>query len=122
MALTYNNIISGDYENERDIYDEDCEFMDADKKHGSYYIGLCGYVKNQEEPILHSSISANAFFNNKHSDVLKYLRDYSTTMVDKPVIDIMKLCVDDRQTYNVIIKTHWLRVFQRKCRLFIKCH
>uniref|UniRef100_A0A6C0F0Z2 Uncharacterized protein n=1 Tax=viral metagenome TaxID=1070528 RepID=A0A6C0F0Z2_9ZZZZ len=99
-----------------DIYDEDGEFMEADKANGAYYIGLCGYVPEQPEPLLLSSISANAFFNNTHGDILEYLRDYSTTRVDKPAIDIMKLCVDDRQTYNVVVKTHWLRLFQRKCK------
>ena len=98
------------------IYDEDGEFMEADKADGSYYIGLCGYVPDQPEPLLLSAISANAFFNNTRGDVLDYLRDYSTTRVDNPAIDIMKLCVDDRQTYNVVVKTHWLRLFQRKCK------
>ena len=99
---------------EYDIYDEDGEFMDAEKVDGSYYIGLAGYVKNQTEPILLSSISTNAFMTNEHSDVLEYLTDYSTSRVTKPELDILKLCVDDRQTYNVIIKTHWLRLIQRK--------
>jgi len=98
------------------IYDEDGEFMEADKANGSYYIGLCGYVPDQPEPLLLSSISANAFFNNTRGDVLEYLMDYSTTRVDNPAIDIMKLCVDDRHTYNVVVKTHWLRLFQRKCK------
>jgi len=35
-----------------DLYDEDGEFMDAEKTDGSYYIGLAGYVPNQPEPIL----------------------------------------------------------------------
>ena len=107
---------SGSDSDSGDIYDEDGEFMEADKANGAYYIGLCGYVPEQPEPLLLSSISANAFFNNTCGDILEYLRDYSTTRVDKPAIDIMKLCVDDRQTYNVVVKTHWLRLFQRKCK------
>ena len=97
-----------------DIYDDDGEFMDAEKTDGSYYIGLAGYVENQSEPILLSSISANAFLMNGHSNVLEYLTEYSTSRVATPKLDILKLCVDDRQTYNVIIKTHWLRLVQRK--------
>ena len=113
----YNSDIDSEtvamYEN-RDLYDEDGEFMDADKTDGSYYIGLAGYVPNQPEPILLSSISPTAFLMNGHSDVLGYLAEYSTTRVGNPQLDIMKLCVDDRQTYNVCIKTHWLRLVQRK--------
>lgn len=97
-----------------DIYDDDGEFMDAEKTDGSYYIGLAGYVENQSEPILLSSISANAFLTNGHSDILEYLTEYSTSRVANPGLDILKLCVDDRQTYNVVIKTHWLRLVQRK--------
>ena len=99
---------------DHDLYDEDGEFMDAEKTDGSYYIGLAGYVPNQPEPILLSSISPSAFLMNGHTDVLGYLAEYSTTRVGNPQLDIMKLCVDDRQTYNVCIKTHWLRLVQRK--------
>ncbi len=108
--MTYCETENGVY----DIYDDDGEFMDADKTNGSYYIGLAGYVKNQRDPILLSSISATAFMANEHSDVLEYLTEYSTSRVVNPGLDILKLCVDDRQTYNVVIKTHWLRLVQRK--------
>ena len=97
-----------------DIYDDDGGFMDAEKTDGSYYIGLAGYVENQSEPILLSSISTTAFMENEHDDILEYLTEYSTSRVAKPELDILKLCVDDRQTYNVVIKTHWLRLIQRK--------
>ncbi len=99
---------------EHDLYDDDGEFMDADKTDGSYYIGLAGYVPGQTEPILMSSISPNAFLTNGRTDVLNYLTEYSTSRVRNPQLDILKLCVDDRQTYNVCIKTHWLRLVQRK--------
>jgi hypothetical protein len=101
-------------ENEKDIYDDDGEFMDAEKTDGSYYIGLAGYVENQSEPILLSSISPSAFLTNGHSDILDYLTEYSISRVANPELNILKLCVDDRQTYNVVIKTHWLRLVQRK--------
>ena len=110
----YENENENENENKKDIYDDDGEFMDAEKTNGSYYIGLAGYVENQSEPILLSSISANAFLMNGHSNVLEYLTEYSTSRVATPKLDILKLCVDDRQTYNVIIKTHWLRLVQRK--------
>ena len=97
-----------------DIYDDDGGFMDAEKTDGSYYIGLAGYVENQSEPILLSSISTTAFMENEHDDILEYLTEYSTSRVANPALNILKLCVDDRQTYNVVIKTHWLRLIQRK--------
>jgi hypothetical protein len=99
---------------ENDIYNDDGDFMDADKTDGTYYIGLAGYVKGQREPILMSAISPVAFMANVHYDILDYLVEYSTSRVSRPRLDILQVRIDDRQTYNVCIKTHWLRLVQRK--------
>jgi hypothetical protein len=97
-----------------DIYDLDNEFMDADKVDGEYYIGLAGNVENQTEPILLSAISTVAFMRHNSADVLRYLMDYSaSSVITNPEINIVKLSIDDRQTYNVTIKTHGLRTLQR---------
>lgn len=59
IIVSRTEVYENDNENKKDIYDDDGEFMDAEKTNGSYYIGLAGYVENQSEPILLSSISAN---------------------------------------------------------------
>jgi hypothetical protein len=102
------------YGSEYDIYDDDGEYMETEVKHGSYYIGLAGYVKGQIEPILMSTISPRAFMLHDHSIILEYLTAYSISKVDNPTLDILHVHIDDRQTYNVTIKTHWLRLFQRR--------
>ena len=96
------------------IYEADGDFMDADKKDGKYYIGLPGYIKSQNSLILLSSITPGTFFHFGKDDVLRYLVEYGVSRISKPEIHIMKVDIDERQTYNVSIKTHWLRLIQRK--------
>ena len=120
------------------IYDADGGFMDEDKTNGGYYIGLPGYIKSREgtygslpnppsqeqgvaggrqspvgSMILLSSISPGVFFKYGAADVLDYLVEYGVSRISKPEIHIMKVDIDERQTYNVSIKTYWLRLIQR---------
>lgn len=112
--MSYNDSDNSTIVYENDIYNDDGDFMDADKTDGTYYIGLAGYVKGQTEPILMSAISRDAFMTNVHSDILDYLIEYSISRVSRPQLDILQVRIDERQTYNVCIKTHWLRLVQRK--------
>ena len=95
------------------IYEADGEFMDADKVDGGDYIGLPGYVKSQGSLLLLSSISPRAFFQFGATDVLDYLVEYGVSRISKPEIQILKVDMDERHTYNVSIKTYWLRLIQR---------
>lgn len=104
-----------------DIYDTDSEFMDADKTDGAYYIGLAGHIENQTEPVLLSAISTDAFMRHNSADVLRYLIDYSvSSVITHPEINIIKLSIDNRQTYNALIKTHGLRTLQRRWKSLCK--
>lgn len=110
-----------DYDSESDaedtvsdaIFEMDEDFMDADKLDEAYYIGLPGYLANQNQLLLMNSISPKAFFKHDHDDVLKYLVEYSTSRVHKPDVHILQVHVDERQAYNVTIKTFWLKLVQR---------
>jgi hypothetical protein len=94
-----------------EIYDDDCDFLDADKEDKHYYIGL------SLEAILLSSVSPGTFFKYNTSDVLQYLVDYSATDVRKvnadPKVQILQLHVDENAVYNVVDKTYWLKLVQR---------
>jgi hypothetical protein len=108
-----------DYESDADatesdaIFEMDEEFMDAEKLEAAYYIGLPGFLASQNQLLLMSSISPGAFFKHDHSAVLKYLEEYSTSRIHKPDVHILQLHIDDRQAYNVIVKTFWLKLVQR---------
>ena len=100
-----------------DIYDSDGSYLDAEKEDGEYCIGLAGYIQNQREPILLSAISPTAFLNHNASDVLRYLIEYSaSSVITNNEIHLLKISLDERQTYNVCFKTHGLRRLQRKWR------
>lgn len=107
-----------------DIYDMDHKYMDAEKTDGEYCIGLAGYIKNQREPILLSAISRHAFLQHNASEVLRYLIEYSTSsVVSNPEVHILRVSVDNRQTYNVTFKTGGIRMLQRRWRnLFRQGH
>ena len=100
-----------------EIYEEDCDFLDADKGDRMYYIGLSGYVKRQNQTILLSSISSKTFMRHDGDDVLQYLVDYSAVDVlnhnATPSIQILQLHIDGKHTYNVVNKTFWLKMVQR---------
>jgi hypothetical protein len=104
-------------EEDDEIYEEDCDFLDADKGDRMYYIGLSGHIKRQNQTILLSSISPRTFLKHDGNDVLRYLVDYSTVDIQThnttPSIQILQLHIDDKQTYNVVNKTFWLKMVQR---------
>ena len=100
-----------------EIYEEDCDFLDADKGDRKYYIGLSGHVKRQNQTILLSSISPKTFMKHDGEEVLQYLVEYSAVDIRNhcttPSIQILQLHLDDKQTYNVVNKTFWLKMVQR---------
>jgi hypothetical protein len=117
-----------DYESDADaeetesdaIFEMDEDFMDAEKLDSAYYIGLPGYLANQNQLLLMNSISPTAFFKHDHAAVLKYLVEYSTSRINKPKVHILQVHVDEHQAYNVTIKTFWLKLVQRAWKRVFK--
>lgn len=62
------------------------------------------------------SVSPKSFMKYSNKSVKKYLSDYSAACFAKrPRINIMKVSICPiNGTYRVIIKTHWLRLVQRR--------
>lgn len=98
-----------------EIYDDDCDFLDADKEDRKYYIGISANVPSQDCAILLSSVSPAVFMRYEPDAILRYLVNYSATerVADDTKIQILKVHVDDRQTYTVVDKTFWLKFVQR---------
>lgn len=116
ISYTTNNSFSdeNDDNNWFEISEEEEEYELIPKENEKYYIGLPGYIKKFQEYILLSSISVNSFLKYKIEDVCNYLTDYSISYISNPSIHIMKLYIKDNGVYNVVLKTHWLRLIQRK--------
>jgi len=108
--------IFNDYNDIERIYEKEYLFLDSEKINNKYYIGI--YSRVDDELLLGSCISSSSFFEFPINAVKKYLSTYSIIYNDRfflKKIDILKLAINETDgTYNVVIKTVWLRIFQRK--------
>ena len=103
------------------IYEEDCDFLDADKYHEHYYIGLAGRELYMKKYILLSAISPKTFMKYSGDDVIEYLITMSLAVWSgQPKIHIMKLQITENNTYTVLLKTFWLKIIQRKWKKIYK--
>lgn len=105
-----------DYHDIERIYEKEYLFLDSEKINNKYYIGI--YTLIDGEPLLGNCISPTTFFEFPINTVQKYLSNYSIIYSDRfflKNVNILKLSINETDgTYNVIIKTIWLRLFQRK--------
>jgi hypothetical protein len=115
--------LSDDYEEDdivENIFDREERFLDEDKVDGVYYIGLPCLMLSRREWILQIAIQPKTMLSNKMNDVMRYLIDYSVTRIRSPTMHIMKLDISNTGAYNVVLKTHWLRLVQRTWKRVFK--
>jgi len=115
--------LSDDYEEDdivENIFDREERFLDEDKEDGVYYIGLPCLMLSRREWILQIAIQPKTMLSNKMNDVMRYLIDYSVTRIRSPTMHIMKLDISNTGAYNVVLKTHWLRLVQRTWKRVFK--
>lgn len=97
------------------IYHENYNLLHEDKIDGKYYIGLPAYNTITKQIVLLNVVYPISFFSYNLKQILNYLTAYSIVMINSPKIHIMKLYVNPvDKTYNAILKTHWLRIIQKK--------
>lgn len=102
-----------------EIYNDDLEFISKDKEDKKYYIGICA-LTTERIILLINSVSAKIYFKHKYDAILKYLIEYSISYISDTKIHIMQLHIDPIGVYNVVIKTHWIRLIQRTWRSVLK--
>jgi hypothetical protein len=118
-----NRIIMDNYsDNESDIssddvydsiYQEEELFVDSEKSEGQYIIGLterCGHTFGD---IYLSGVTAKTLFKFTFQNVIRYLYYSSISRIRNPVIEIVKIHIDENKTYIALKKTYWLRLVQR---------
>lgn len=107
-------------ENYDHIYQLEAAFAESEKQHGQYYIGICKIIRN--ELIYVNAISNLMVFSLPYDYALNYLYYYSIIHLDFCSIkmNIMKLDIASDGTYNVILKTFWLRLIQRNWKRVFK--
>lgn len=94
------------------IYEEDKNHMDSEKQNGVYYLGIYKYMKTSGNFMLLSSVSNRTYFKHPFSHIISYLSEFSIFRNNASEIDIIQLSIQD-EAYNVVLKTHWLRLIQR---------
>jgi hypothetical protein len=99
-----------------EIYILDNEFIERNKIDGEYIIGTTFFCENRKQYIYSSGVTANIFFEYSFDTILQYttltsyyISRYSYTNT----IDIIKIYIDNNDSYIAITKTYWLRLIQR---------
>lgn len=96
------------------IYEEDKNYLEKDRKSNEMCIGI--YNNNNNNYILDSCISSEIFFKYNIDSIKNYLIEYGTFSNENENendIEILKIDLKNN-VYNVILKTHWIRLIQRK--------
>jgi len=116
-----------DYDSDLDsvnIYDEinidDYQHFYSEKEDGKYYIGMAHSDHNKESLLFSTTISSRAYFKYSYRECSRYLYYYGMCKQAHPSIDIMQLHIDNNGTFNVVIKTFWLKLVQRKWKKIYK--
>lgn len=107
-------------------YDEQADndaLRDARIEDGNMYIGMPILSEDDGEYILDNFITPRSYFNYNYETVCNYLTEWSTAHPFYTTPQIMKLVVKhirigniNTVSYNVIVKTFWIKIIQRKWR------
>lgn len=95
------------------LYNEDIDHIESDKYNDHYYLGLYKYVEQSGNLLFMMSASNKLFLKYPHEKIVEYLKEYSLIQNISDNVDIMKMYVKN-DTYYVVLKTHWIRLIQRK--------
>jgi hypothetical protein len=95
------------------LYNEDVDHIESDKYNDHYYLGLYKYVEQSGNLLFMMSASNKLFLKYPHEKIVDYLKEYSIVQSISDNVDIMKMYVKN-DTYYVVLKTHWIRLIQRK--------
>jgi hypothetical protein len=103
-----------DSDDDIDITTSEIPYDETDKENGNYYIGIAVLLR-EGIYLLNSSISRRSFFAFEYSRILEYTYSISI-LVNNPntQIQIIRLNIHVDGTYEAHIKTHWLRLVQRR--------
>jgi len=96
------------------LFEEESEHLFQEKVDKHYYIGLSTQIEGDNFLVMANTISTKGFFKFPYHKLLHYLWLHSIIRVKQPKIDILKLIIQPDGVYTVVIKTFWLRVFQRR--------
>ena len=103
------------------ISDEENDFLDSDKEHNKYYIGLYKYYSFFNILLFESCVSNRSFFLYNYENILYYLMTNILVPINiTPKIEIMELNILEDGTYSVVLKTYWIKIIQRHFKKIYK--
>jgi len=109
-----------DYIDNNDTYDEifwqESRHHYEDKIDKQYYLGLCAIISNNDYYTIANTVSVDTFLRNDYIDIIGYLHIYSIFYIsrsDQIKLNIIQLHITEDGTYTAIIKTSWIKIFQR---------
>ena len=119
----YETDADQDQDQDDDTYDqifEDEKDLRSPRRNGGMYIGLTTYDQAYKTFMMASTVHAQTLYKYTPQDVLRYLYQYNVSRHTKQTVHIMQLHMVPNTmfgaTYEVVIKTHWLRLVQRRWR------
>jgi hypothetical protein len=98
-----------------DIADKEEEYIDSEKQHGKYYVGVSVYNTDTNSIQLSAVVSVSTLFAYDVRAIRMYLEEYSMLCAFDTFspIHIMKLDIKPDGEYCIVIKTFWLKIIQR---------
>jgi hypothetical protein len=102
----------------------DDEYYETLERNNTYYITIPYQIENNYLKDLH--ISSRGFFNHSSQTIKNYIREYtvSSAIPDNSSLEIVKTSYIQLPggftMYNIIIKTFWLKIVQRRWRNVLK--
>lgn len=121
--LSIEDLAMDDMDMYEDIFDDE-ERLYSPRHNYKMYLGLYTYDQEHQTFILASTVHTLTFYKYDRQDVLHYLYDYNISRDTKPTLEIMQLhMVPDPifgNVYQVVLKTHWLRIVQRRWKAIFR--
>ena len=94
------------------IYQDDKDHLDSDKRDGCYYVGIYKHISSSGNMLYVNSVSGNVFTQYPYDKIRDYLYYYSIMLHRCSEVEIMQLYIR-KEVYYVVVKTFWLRIIQR---------
>ena len=88
---------------------DEMEYADSIKPPNRYYIGY----DIRKYSVLDIAVQASTFLTNRYESVANYLRYQSSNGEMRPIEIMWMTYGGEFESYDVVLKTHWLRLVQR---------
>jgi hypothetical protein len=108
---------------QKQILNDEREFLDSEKENNKYYIGIYKYVLLENELVFACSVTNSSFFKYPFKNIKLYLLRYGLFKIYPPInVEIMQLIIQPDLTYTVVVKTYWIRLIQRHWKRTFREH